>query len=376
MINYQVKNKSTLNEDLPLVSVCLAVFNNEKTIKRAIDSILNQKTDFEFELVINDDASVDKTPQIIKEYKYSYPDKIKCILQSHNQFSIGICPFNDILFENTKGTFIAMCEGDDYWIDRYKLQKQVDLLKKNEDYGLVHTEFSTYYSEPKYMLKKTHDASHVLLQHKCSNAYWNFSGSGLQTIKTVTVCFRFALLEDWLKIRKVWNLKANKPYIVDFALFFYLSCVSKIGYIDTPTAVYVTSKSGSLSNSGLNIKKSLDFQLNLLKIKINLFNDLGLDWNLHQNAIKRDIFQCILLARQLNSQNQIKEILDIVRELKQNYSISKNMGINENFLNEIINKPINYLRLQNLINKIKTLLCRPKLLHSYLRRKLYEKIRN
>jgi len=376
MTNDQIENKSTLKEDLPLVSVCLAVFNNEKTVKRAIDSILNQKTNFKFEVVINDDASVDKTPQILKEYHYRQPDKIKCIQQSHNQFSMGVCPFNDILFENAQGTYIAMCEGDDYWIDRYKLQKHVDFLKKNEDYGLVHTEFSTNYSESKYTLKKTHDASRVLLQHDCSNAYWNFCGSGLQTIKTVTVCFRSSFLEDWLKIRKAWNLRASKPYIVDFALFFYLSCVSKVGYIDMPTAVYFTSKSGSLSNSGHNIKRTLDFQSNLLKIKINLFNDLGLDWNLHQNAIKRDIFQCILLARQLNSENEIKQVLDIIRELKHDHSISKNMGINEDFLSGIINKPINYLRLQNLIYKIKTLLYRPKLLHSYLRRKFNEKIRN
>lgn len=88
-----------------------------------------QKTNFKYEILIHDDASTDKTASIIKEYEGKYPDLIKAIYQEENQYSRGN-NVNFILLERAKGKYLAFCEGDDYWIDENKLQKQVDFLKK------------------------------------------------------------------------------------------------------------------------------------------------------------------------------------------------------------------------------------------------------
>lgn len=115
------------------VSVLCTAYNHEKYIKQCLDGFISQKADFVFEVLINDDASTDGTAKIIKEYEDKYPDIIKPIYQTENQHSKRIKITSDILFPRAKGKYIALCEGDDYWTDPYKLQKQVDALEKNPD---------------------------------------------------------------------------------------------------------------------------------------------------------------------------------------------------------------------------------------------------
>ena len=85
-----------------------------------------QKTTFPIEIIIHDDASTDGTAKIVKEYADKYPDLIVPILQTENQYSQGIKPSQNFVFPRARGKYIAFCEGDDYWTDPYKLQKQVD----------------------------------------------------------------------------------------------------------------------------------------------------------------------------------------------------------------------------------------------------------
>lgn len=115
-----------------LVSINCITYNHENYIAEAIDSFLMQKTNFKFEILIHDDASSDRTADIIREYEKKYPDIIKPILQKENQKSKGVININ-YRFNHTraKGKYIAMCEGDDYWIDSYKLQKQIDYLENH-----------------------------------------------------------------------------------------------------------------------------------------------------------------------------------------------------------------------------------------------------
>ena len=115
-----------------MVSICCITYNQEKYIKDAIEGFLMQKTNFLFEIIIHDDASTDKTADIIREYQQKYPDKIRTILQKENQYKKGIRN-SYTAFKEAKGKYIAFCEGDDYWIDEYKLQKQVDYMEKHED---------------------------------------------------------------------------------------------------------------------------------------------------------------------------------------------------------------------------------------------------
>lgn len=120
------------NDDIVVSIVCTA-YNHEKYIREALDGFIMQKTDFAYEVLIHDDASTDKTPAIIKEYEKKYPDIIKAIYQKENQYSQGVKIGNTFLYPRAKGKYIALCEGDDYWIDPLKLQKQVNALNAHSE---------------------------------------------------------------------------------------------------------------------------------------------------------------------------------------------------------------------------------------------------
>lgn len=120
-----------------LVSVCCITYNHEKFIGQAIEGFLIQKTNFPFEIIIHDDASTDSTANIIREYAKK-DSRIRAILRETNIKSTGTAVF-PITFEMAKGKYIAMCEGDDYWTDPLKLQKQADFLEMENKYSLVYS---------------------------------------------------------------------------------------------------------------------------------------------------------------------------------------------------------------------------------------------
>lgn len=117
-------------EDI-MVSICSLAYNHEKYIRQALDGFVNQKTNFKYEILIHDDASTDGTADIIREYEKKYPDLIKPIYQTENQYSKGRKISFEIQFPRASGKYIAMCECDDYWTDEYKLQKQFDAMEQN-----------------------------------------------------------------------------------------------------------------------------------------------------------------------------------------------------------------------------------------------------
>lgn len=118
-----------------LVSIDCITYNHGNYIAETIEGFLMQKTDFNFEILIHDDASTDQTAEVIKQYERKYPDLIKPIYQTENQFSNGI-EINEMNERRAKGKYIALCEGDDYWTDPYKLQKQVDYMEAHPECSL------------------------------------------------------------------------------------------------------------------------------------------------------------------------------------------------------------------------------------------------
>ena len=125
-----------------MVSICCITYNQEQYIAQTIESFLMQKVDFKYEILINDDASTDRTADIIREYEKKYPDIIKPIYQSINQYSRGITnPSGAFNYPRASGKYIAMCEGDDYWTDIYKLKKQVDFLENHKIFRKNHQKF-------------------------------------------------------------------------------------------------------------------------------------------------------------------------------------------------------------------------------------------
>lgn len=94
---------------------------------------MSQKTDFEYEILVHDDASTDGTADIVREFESKYPSLIRPIYQKENQYSKGVNTTDTLLIPMVRGKYIAMCEGDDYWIDPFKLQKQYDALEKHDE---------------------------------------------------------------------------------------------------------------------------------------------------------------------------------------------------------------------------------------------------
>lgn len=136
-----------------MVSINCLAYNHEQYIKRALDSILMQKVKFEYEILVHDDASTDRTVEIIKSYENMYPELFNVIYDTHNTYSMGT-KILDANIDRAQGKYIAICEGDDYWTDPYKLQKQVDFLESHLECSLcVHASYMIIRNEKK--LRKT-----------------------------------------------------------------------------------------------------------------------------------------------------------------------------------------------------------------------------
>ena len=118
-----------MNSDI-VVSVTMICYNHERYIRQAIESVLMQKVDFNYEIVIGDDCSLDKTQEIIREYQEKYPRIIKAILRNKN---LGAAENSYDVKMHCYGEFMAALEGDDYWTDEKKLQTQVDFLRTHPD---------------------------------------------------------------------------------------------------------------------------------------------------------------------------------------------------------------------------------------------------
>lgn len=155
--------------DKPVVSISCITYNHEPYIEDALEGFLIQETNFPFEILIHDDASTDRTAEIIRHYQNSYPKLIKPILQTQNQYSRGMRPLK-ILMPKCHGNFVAYCEGDDFWRDPQKLQIQVDFLERNPDYVIsghdacIVDEAGILLKESKLPARHKHDYSSEDLQ--------------------------------------------------------------------------------------------------------------------------------------------------------------------------------------------------------------------
>lgn len=208
-----------------LVSVCCITYNHEHFIEKTIQGFLEQHTNFDYEILIHDDASTDNTSNIIKKYEKQYPTKIKVIYQKENIFSKDRNPLFEVLIPLVKGKYIALCEGDDYWIEPYKLQKQVDYLESNLDCSLCFTngynfiqkngKFSEYISPSTVLIKERYETEDLLFE--------NF-------IPTASIVFRKKLLKGISKFIK------SAP-IGDMIINIYLSQFGYLGFINEFTII-------------------------------------------------------------------------------------------------------------------------------------------
>jgi glycosyltransferase involved in cell wall biosynthesis len=126
-----------MRDKVPLVSIICPTYNHEAYIRESLDGFVMQRTNFPFEIIVHDDASTDSTAEIVKEYEVKYTHLFNNIYQAENQYSKEVMSVTKILLNAASGKYIACCEGDDYWTDPYKLQKQVDFLERNDGYSSI-----------------------------------------------------------------------------------------------------------------------------------------------------------------------------------------------------------------------------------------------
>lgn len=134
-----------MSEKECIVSILCTAYNHEAYIRDALDSFVNQKTDFPFEVLVNDDCSSDGTAGIIREYEAKYPGIVRGFYPEKNLFSQGIYIYHEVFYPVARGRYIAKCEGDDYWTDDTKLQQQVDFMLAHPEYAAcVHNTTLSY----------------------------------------------------------------------------------------------------------------------------------------------------------------------------------------------------------------------------------------
>ncbi|WP_292465070.1 glycosyltransferase [Methanolobus sp.] len=166
-----------------MVSICCATYNHENYIADAIEGFLMQETNFKYEILIHDDASTDKTAEIIRTYEQKYPDIIKPIYQKVNQYSQGVKVTPTFNYPRAKGKYIAICEGDDYWTDSKKLQIQFDCLERNQNVVCC------YHSD--YILDKNGLRKESRLSLQDQRSYTSYEMMACQThILPLTAFFR------------------------------------------------------------------------------------------------------------------------------------------------------------------------------------------
>lgn len=231
----------------PLVSICCITYNHAPYIRQCLDGFVMQKTNFTFEVLVHDDASTDDTADIIREYEARYPGIIKPIYQTENQYSQGVNVNRTYNYPRAHGKYIALCEGDDYWIDPLKLQKQVDMLEANENVMMVYTGFQTVNMKGEnvcfdnfeyYQRKsKTGDVFRLLLQS-------NF-------IMTLTTCYRRECLIDN-------PILDNCPKSLDYALFLTAAAMGDVVYLPESTACYRRVPTGMVATQSSSIAKWSD----------------------------------------------------------------------------------------------------------------------
>lgn len=234
------------------VSIFMLTYNQEDTIAQAIEGVLMQKTDFSIQLVIGEDCSTDNTRNIVLDYFQNYPDKIKLLLNDRNT---GLIANYVKTYAQCTGKYVAICDGDDYWIDPLKLQKQVGFLEENHGYSIVYTNNKNLI--PSGNILRSDNNDNIITSTFEELVFENY-------IPSVTVLFRNKPLPERMS---KWILQF--PY-GDWPTYLWVTVGGgKIYFLDEVTAVY---RKNFGTSTILRQNRSKIGEINLL-ILHNIFKD-------------------------------------------------------------------------------------------------------
>lgn len=269
----------------PLVSVLLVTYNQELFVRRAIEGVLTQVTDFPVELVIGEDASIDNTRQICEEYAAKFPEKIRLLPKQEN---LGLNRNFLQTFAACKGKYIAYLEGDDWWIASDKLQKQIDVLEGAGDVVLVHTNFRLFDLESKKYQDRMirYDGQCIReLQAGLSGVLAEFRGT-FRPMKTSTVCYRRDVMQTILDEDPFLFSNPEFP-TQDFQLFQEMSLRGRFAFIDEDTTAILLHDSISAARDA---KKRAEFRLGFFKIGIYLVDKYRLGSEDTKDWFRRQLY--------------------------------------------------------------------------------------
>ena len=242
--------ENTRNNELPLiVTIQCLVYNHESFLRQCLDGFVMQKTSFRFEVIVHDDASTDGSAAIIREYADKYPEIIKPIFETENLYSKRDGSLRRVMYRNTRGKYVAICEGDDYWTDPYKLQKQVDFLESHPDYVMCSHRFNQYI-EDKKLLEEDDDKDFQGADYDLKNLI-----GGKWLTQTLTLMFR----------RSALDLQHFESYgmSMDIILLYELLRNGKGYCLPDIMAVYRYHGGGVWSEVSLNQRRLVEFKARL-----------------------------------------------------------------------------------------------------------------
>ncbi len=333
--------KEWYKDETPLVSITCITYNHANYIHNAIEGFLIQKTNFPIEVLIHDDASTDGTEEIIREYEAKYPEIIKPLYETENQYVKGRKGSRTFNIPRSRSKYIALCEGDDYWTDPLKLQKQVDLLEANPDYGMVHTDLDEYNVTKKTWRKSIWKDTGYFQSGYIFNSLLIGRTS---MIYACTTMFRKNLITGYLDDLSNLNLAMGDT-------FFWLAIATqgKVGYIPESTAVRQLLPNSATQGIDCKKKKAfldswgklLDYALEKFSVDPDIYKlakeSLSLKYlELYHNCDSKDIFESKEIAFEgqnliiekflykLKSDNRysnylLRRILTLARALKIDY---------------------------------------------------------
>ena len=221
-VNENIRMEINLKDRiLPTVSIFSMVYNHEKYIEQCLNSFLMQKTLFDFEIVIGEDFSSDRSREILLDFQNKYPGKFKLLLHPHN---IGAVQNQKLTLNACTGKYIAICEGDDYWTDPLKLQKQVDFLEANEAYSMC------FHRTDELLIDRTIQKSLTTYSEKANRFFEIDDLAKGNFIHTPSVVFKNNLIEfpKWMSLVSVG----------DYPLWMLLASRGRIGYLGESMAHY------------------------------------------------------------------------------------------------------------------------------------------
>lgn len=286
----------------PLVSVKMITYNHEPYITQAIEGVLIQETDFPIELVIGEDCSTDRTAQIVMEYQKKHPDIIRVITSEQN---VGMKK-NSLRTEKAcRGKYLAYCEGDDYWHHPQKLQKQVDFLESNTDYGVVHSDVILY-----DVVRKRERPTRKRGGLVDERAYEEII-TGKRFLWTPSVCVRGTILRKAIEAHFAELYNPEWP-MGDRQRWFEFAKLAKVKYIDEKLATRnQLPESASRSKS---TSKLLDFFCRSSEMHFHYLKKYPISNEQTSKVLSYRLSKMMYLAYGLRRWDLVRESYDQLRE--------------------------------------------------------------